>query len=390
MVQALGTMSVLTIPALAPAVARALQVDTSLIGYQVAVVYFAAMISSLLAGALVARSGPCRTSQVSMVLNAIGCTLASVPHLATIILGSLVIGSAYGLINPAASELLMRHGPPARRNLIFSIKQTGVPLGGMAAGLIGPRVALGIGWNAVLWGVAAACIAVAVASQPSRAALDRHRIKAAEINPLSFDSLRIVAHTPALRWLALSSFCFSAVQLCLIAFLVVLLVEEVGLDLVTAGAILAAVQVFGAIGRVLWGSVADYVRNGLAVLFGLALLMAGAAAFVALLAGNLGPIWINLAFLVLGLSAVGWNGVYLSEVARLSPRGTVSAVTGSAMFFTFTGVVFGPALFSILHGILGSYTKSYGLLVALSLVGGLLVAAVRRSERSAKEAVSAP
>lgn len=376
-VQALGTMAVLTIPALAPAVAASLGVPTALVGYQVSILYFTAMLGSLAAGAVIAVHGPCRTGQIAMLLAAAGSLLASVTHLATVILGSLLIGSAYGLINPAASELLIRHSPPARRNLIFSIKQTGVPAGGMAAGLIGPPLTLALSWNAVLWTVAAAALLVAAASQAGRGALDGPRGERGGGRSPSGTALGTVLRSPDLRWLALSSFCFSFVQLCAVAFLVALLVDDLGLDLVVAGAVLAAVQLSGAAGRILWGYVADRLRDGLGVLVGLAGLMAAAFAIV-LLFGASAPLPVTIAaLLVIGLSAVGWNGVYLSEVARLSPAGQVGATTGAAMFFTFTGVVFGPALFALLHGALGTYIRSYGLLVALSAAGMIMVAAVR-------------
>jgi predicted MFS family arabinose efflux permease len=311
-----------------------------------------------------------------MLLDGAGCLVASLATIPAVIAGSLLIGCAYGLINPAASELLSRYSPPNRRNLIFSIKQTGVPAGGMAAGLVGPTLALAAGWHAVLWAVAVACILVALAAQPGRAALDAHRGGAVGRAALSLDALRRVFASAQLRWLVLASFCFSAVQLCVVAFLVALLVEDLGLDLVLAGAVLAVVQVAGAGGRVLWGFVADLSRDGLAVLLALAAVMV-VAAVVVVLAPAL-PLGVTLAaFVVLGLTAVGWNGVYLSEVARLSPAQGVSATTGAAMFVTFTGVVFGPALFSALHGPLRSYTAAYALLVAISLAAALMIAAVR-------------
>lgn len=375
-VQALGTMAVLAIPALAPAVAADLNVPASQIGYQVGLVYLAAMMGSLIAGALVGAAGPCRTGQVAMALDAAGCLLAGIPHPATVMLGSVVIGCAYGLINPAASELLIRHSPPERRNLIFSVKQTGVPLGGMAAGLIGPSVALALGWSAVLWFAAAACLVVAAASQPGRARLDGHRAPAGRL-AFSLDAVRTVARSGSLRWLALASVCFSAVQLCVVAFLVALLVEDLGFDLVSAGAVLAAVQVSGAVGRVFWGVVADRLRDGSAVLFGLAATMAVASGVVALFLAALPISWAVALFLLLGLSAVGWNGVYLSEIARLSPPQAVGATTGAAMFFTFTGVVFGPAIFSMLHDVLGSYVRSYGFLAGISIAAAVMVLAVR-------------
>jgi predicted MFS family arabinose efflux permease len=279
-VQGLGTLAVLVIPALAPEVARALGVSTSKIGYQVALIYLAAVLASLIAGAVVGAFGPCRTGQVAMLMTASGCVVASVPYLPAIVMGSLMIGCAYGLINPATSELLFRHGPPNRRNFIFSLKQTGVPLGGVAAGLLGPRISLALGWNAVLWSVAGACLLAAALSQRGRAELDQHRTGSGKPILESFKVLERVFHTAALRWLALSSFCFSLVQLCSVAFLVALLVEDLRLDLVSAGAILAAMQVSGAVGRVVWGLLADALGDGLGVLLGLALLMAATTAAI--------------------------------------------------------------------------------------------------------------
>ena len=69
----------------------------------------------------------------------------------------------------------MRHVNAARRNLFFSIKQTGVPLGGMIIGLLAPSVALRFGWSAPCWIIAALALALAVAAQPHRAAWDAHR-----------------------------------------------------------------------------------------------------------------------------------------------------------------------------------------------------------------------
>ena len=156
------------------------------------------------------------------------------------------------------------------------------------------------------------------------------------------EGLRSLAGTPALLSLALSSFCSSAIQLSVIAFLVVLLVEEVGFDLVGAGIVLAAAQGAGPVGRVAWGLLADALRDGLAVPLGLVLLMGLTSGAVI----GLSPAWptplVAAVFMVLGASAVGWNGGYLSEVARLSPAGAVGSVTSAAMFVTFTGIVVGP------------------------------------------------
>jgi MFS family permease len=121
------------------------------------------------------------------------------------------------------------------------------------------------------------------------------------------------------------------------------------------------------------------------VLLGLALLMALSSAAVV----GLSPAWpkflIIAVFQVLGISAVGWNGVFLSEIARLSPPRAVGLTTGAAMFVTFMGVVAGPPVFSAL---LRSYAWSYALLVVLALIAAVLIRAAQKAARGSRRAPS--
>ncbi|TFF27317.1 MFS transporter [Jiella endophytica] len=381
-IQALGTSAVLIVPALAPVIAANLGVPSNYAGYQVSVVYAAAMLSSLMGGSFVAAFGPCRTGQIAMALVAAGSLLVGIPTLAGMIFGSLAIGLSYGLINPSASQLLLRHSPPARRNLFFSIKQTGVPIGGMIVGIVGVRLAVSVGWSAVLWMLAATALALMLALQPARRVLDGERTRPESFLRSSIAGFEIIRSNRSLVLFASTSFFFSAIQLCLVAFLVVLLVEDLDVGLVEAGVILAAVQVMGALGRIVWGLVADRIGSGSLVLVLLAALMAAGSAAVALI-GSAAPLPIVVAiFMLLGLSAVGWNGVYLSEIAGRSPPNAAGSVTGTAMFITFAGVLFGPTLFSLAHGVLGSYIASYGLLAAFGVAGGALAIAARRASSS--------
>lgn len=384
-IQAAGTMGVLIIPAIAPEVAQAVGVPASAVGYQISVLYVAGMVSSMIAGSLVARFGPCRTSQVAMMLMAAGCLLSTFPHVAMLAFGSLVIGSAYGFLNPASSDLLARHVLADRRNLIFSIKQVGVPLGGMAAGLVGPPLTVRFGWSAPLWFVSAVSIMVALSSQPLRDRWDAHRNGDSRPSRFSIASLEMLARSPVFRRLALASFCFSAIQMSVIAFLAVLLVDEVGLDLVSAGALLAAVQAVGAVGRVAWGVWADFLRSGLSVLLILALLMAACATAVIFVSPSWPVPMIGAVFMLLGSAVAGWTGVYLSEIVRIAPAHAVGSITGAAMCFTFMGAVVGPMLFSAFQQSLGSYVRSYMLLVAFAAVAGILLATVRKQDLRERE-----
>ena len=120
-------MALLTLPVVAPAVAKTLDIPTTYLGAYVALVYFAAMIASLLGGGAVKRWGAIRLSQAGLITSGVGLCLCAVPHPAVIALGALCIGAGYGPITPASSHLLIKTTPPSQLSLVFSIKQTGVP-----------------------------------------------------------------------------------------------------------------------------------------------------------------------------------------------------------------------------------------------------------------------
>jgi hypothetical protein len=97
------------------------------------------------------------------------------------------------------------------------------------------------------------------------------------------------------------------------------------------------------------------------------------------------PEWSRVAVLAVcalyGATAVGWNGVFLAEVARLAPEGRVAVLTGGTQFFTFGGVLLGPPLF----GAIASATGSYGVgFVAAAVLPLLAVAGMIARARSGR------
>ena len=54
------------------------------------------------------------------------------------------------------------------------------------------------------------------------------------------------------------------------------------------------------------------------------------------------PALVTLCFFF-GLTASGWNGLFLAEVARLAPEGRVSEATGGVLITSFAGLVRRPA-----------------------------------------------
>ena len=386
-IQAMVSMALLTLPAMAPAVARALAVPSTLVGAYVALCYFAAMLSSLVGGTLVRRLGAIRVSQLGLGLCAVGLALCALPWLPAVALGALCIGAGYGPITPASSHLLALTTPAHRMSLVFSIKQTGVPAGGMLAGALVPGLSLWLGWQGTLLAVAGVCALCAALAQPLRAALDADRQPA---QPLAlqalFKPIGMVLGQPSLRALAACSFLFSAVQVSTTAYMVTYLNESLGMTLLAAGAALSVSQLAGVVGRIAWGAVADRGLGPRNTLMLLATLMMAGSVLTALLQPQWATLLIWAIVALLGASAIGWNGVYLATVARQAPPGQAGVATGGTLLFTFMGVVCGSPAFGALAGASGSYRIAFAALaLPAALALGLLVwrAAQARREPAA-------
>ena len=386
-IQAMVSMALLTLPAMAPAVARALAVPSTLVGAYVALCYFAAMLSSLVGGTLVRRLGAIRVSQLGLGLCAVGLALCALPWLPAVALGALCIGAGYGPITPASSHLLALTTPAHRMSLVFSIKQTGVPAGGMLAGALVPGLSLWLGWQGTLLAVAGVCALCAALAQPLRAALDADRQPA---QPLAlqalFKPIGMVLGHPPLRALAACSFLFSAVQVSTTAYMVTYLNESLGMTLLAAGAALSVSQLAGVVGRIAWGAVADRGLGPRNTLMLLATLMMVGSVLTALLQPQWPTLLIWAIVALLGASAIGWNGVYLATVARQAPPGQAGVATGGTLLFTFMGVVCGSPAFGALAGASGSYRIAFAALaLPAALALGLLVwrAAQARREPAA-------
>ncbi|MCH7865473.1 MAG: MFS transporter, partial [Proteobacteria bacterium] len=79
-----------------------------------------------------------------------------------------------------------------------------------------------------------------------------------------------------------------------------------------------------------------------------------------------------------GLSAIGWNGVFLAEIARLAPSGRIGSATGGALVPTYAGVLVGPASFAGIYWLTGQYTLAFGIFAFVSLAGFAMILAARR------------
>ncbi|MGH8678237.1 MAG: MFS transporter, partial [Burkholderiales bacterium] len=100
--------------------------------------------------------------------------------------------------------------------------------------------------------------------------------------------------------------------------------------------------------------------------------MSAAAFFMATVSTQWPVVAIYLLAFVFGASAVGWNGVYLAEIARIAPTGRAGAATGASLAITYSGVVVLPLLFWVVQMSTESYGTAFVSVGVLSLFRGLL------------------
>lgn len=379
--QMVVTMSNSTLPTIAPKVAEALGLEAALIGYQVSILFGAAAVGALFGGKFTQRFGACRTMQLSNALCGAGLMLMIVPHALSILLGSFVAGYGQGLINSATAHLLVKYTPPARRNLLFSIKQTGVPFGGMLVALSAPLIAVTCGWQ---WAVAMVIVMIAAVIalvQMQRGAWDTDRDSAADVKQQKFGGVPLVLTQPSLRWVSLTGFLFAAVQRCLLTFTVIYLVAERGYSLIEAGIMLSLIQAGGIAGRLFWGWLADRMRSSIAVLLAIAVITVVDSVILMAMQSDWPRLAVYAMFLVFGIAALGWNGVLHAETARVSPPGMASVVAGGSTFFVFAGVLIGPSLFTVAYSVIGAYSTTFVLMALAAALGGALLLFARGAAR---------
>jgi MFS family permease len=370
-VQALSSFIALSVPVLAPSLAAAHGVSASLIGYYPFFMYLAALAATFGAARFLHGVGPMKVALASVAVSALGLPVMLGGPSVLLILGALVIGAGYGPVVPTTSQVLSAGADARYANLIFSLKQTGAPLGGLLAGLLVPPAIASLSLPeaiATLSGVSvAACLLLGFAAPFA----DRS-VPQSTARPRFFEPILAVLRVPTLRRMVAASFTYSGMQLCLGAFLPVYLVEREGLSLSAAGWVFGVSQIGTMVGRLIYGWIADRLLSPLVVVVSLGFAMALSALGVALFTPHW-PLGLMAAVACLyGATAMGWNGVLYAEVARRAPAGQSGLMTSGAVSINFIGVLVGPLLFSTTLSLSRSYEASFAVMAAFVAAGAAI------------------
>jgi sugar phosphate permease len=373
-----ASMSVFTTAVAAPQAAADLGLDAKFIGPFTSLVYLVAALAGTVTGGPIRRLGPIRVCQLTMLASAVGMLAFAAAHPLALGVAAVALGLAYGPFNPASAEVLTGIATPRWLPFVFSVKQLGVPLGGMLAGAAVPALSLWLGWQQASMVVAVLAVITALAVQPLRTRFDGDRggVRRVAAGGLR-SSLRLVLADAVLRRYTAVAFAFAGCQLSAGAFLVVYLTGAPALSVVDAGLALAFMQAGGVIGRLAWGALASRLFSTRGCLATLGVCSAALLLGLTRVQGDWPFPGIAVLCLALGLCTFGWNGLVLSQVANLAPEGRAGEATAGMQCVMFGGIVVFPSGVTAAVSLSGGYELPFSVLAGLALLGAALAGTAR-------------
>jgi MFS family permease len=298
--------------------------------------------------------GPLGSLRAGVLIAVAGGLLIMTASLPAMIVGAILLGFGYATSTPASSQILVDHTPKQNWSTLFSVRQAGVPLGGIIAGGLGGWSITHLGWRPAfsVMCVLCLCLAAPLVLAP------RHYNTARPLQPFRMGAIfalsnflrpfRAISLAPGLTQLALACTGFAMVQSACFSFFVIYLHAGLGYGLALAGTLFAVLQAASVVGRIVFGYLADRIGSPRPVLMVLAGCSAGSALLLAALGSDHCPLLLFTVAGLAGASVATWNGLYLAEVANLAPAHSVGEATAGTTFFVFLTYTVTPPVFSAL------------------------------------------
>lgn len=375
-IQVMISLSVLSLSVMMPVVARDLAIDAKLVGIFTAMIYGMAVVVALAASGPILRIGAVRVCQAALLAGALGLALNSLSFVAATVAAVLCIGMAQGPINPASAHVLAQRVPREYFGMVFSLKQTGVPIGFALAGVIFPALLHWIGWQGASLAAAGMLVVAAILVEPLRPRLDVVVVESKAASSI-WRSIRFVLGHPQLRVLGWSAFFYVIAQHTFTFYLVTYLYEHCGLSISQAGALLSVSQLVGTGVRLVSGGVGDRLpRMKLLGWTGIGMTVGCLATG---LLGHDTPFWlITLVVMGYGSVVISWNGTSQAEFAHLSPPGEAAAVAAVQTALAFAGAVAGPPVFALIASTVSYRAAFFAVAACVLIVSFWQIVAARR------------
>ncbi|MEE2688674.1 MAG: MFS transporter [Pseudomonadota bacterium] len=382
--QAFSYVCQIALPILADRLADDFGISRAWLGFYLFLQNVAAIIGAMGCGGFILRYGAVRISQWCLILMGGSLFIISIGWLWLYPLGAILLGMA-AVSTPASSHILARVCPTRLAPVIFSVKQTGVPVGSLIGGLLIPfllsisfysasmRTPIHLDAYGTAFVTGMIVYLVVLALQPIRAHFDADRKPDVKLTFSGVsETMKFVVSDPQLRDLSFGALAFGGLQSIFSGFFILFMIDGMDYSEAEAGSAFAIAATSAVVARIFWGYLGGSVTSARVVLGGIGIF----AGIAAILTGFYEARWsysLILGVAVLyNISALSWHGILLAEIARLAPRDKVGGVTGAVLSFTSIAMMIYPAFYGGLLAVTDSYGVGFILCSIPSFIAGAI------------------
>ena len=360
MAMAMPMLLLYAIGALGPFLVEDLDIAPASLGYFTLGSFGIAALLSLKAGYIVNRLG-IRYSQCILFLSvaATFCMLAILPGFYSLLAAATLIGFAQALANPVTNLIITRQIAPQQKAFTVGLKQSGVQLAALFAGLLLPVSALQFGWRPTFAAIAPIAVLLALlgwyqnASSPSAPATPQ----TGAIN----NRLKLLMAVQCCVGILLSAF---ITYLPVYAF-------SLGMQPTQAGMMIAAFGMTGMVSRLILTPLGARLHEEAFLLAGL-LCISALSIILIFQAPTYGTLLLWIAVIGMGATAVATNAIAMNMLIRDSGFGHISMTSGIVSAAFFAGFAIGPSSAGELARRSGTLTHSWWVLLGITLLAIIL------------------
>lgn len=339
------------------------------LGYLIMSSFGLASLLSLWAGALVDKIGSRYALIGLFAVIALAFTLMiSVHGFIGLVAAAGMCGIAQALANPVTNLLIAEQVPAKKKAGVVGIKQSGVQLAALFAGLVLPSLALAYGWRPAFGLIIPLALLLAISS--SWVTPKEHHAKGAKF--------KVARPNALLQRLMGIQFCVGIALSAFVTFLPTFASQQ-AMPLAIAGSLIAVFGVMGIVSRIVLTPLGAKLKEEAYLL--LILIVITAIAIAVTMQATIESHWRLWAGAIgVGLTAVGTNAIAMSMLIRDDRFGAVTKASGLVSVAFFGGFALGPPSYASLQASLGA-TMAWSTLIGVLLIGCLVALSLAYARR---------
>jgi sugar phosphate permease len=374
----------LGVSAVIPFIAKQFLLNNMQVAFIIGAVNVGMALTSMVFGQMVDYFGEKRVLVVGGIMTGLSVLTASFSTSFGLLLTLLLLTGLWAASStPAGSKAIMTWFPYTIRGFAISIRQTGTVIGGFLSAIILPLISVWYNWHIALVFTSVMAITVSLTcwfvyhEEDDDLPRDRKNRHLTNI----FSGIKVLLQNKSLWLASVAATTFIGAQFILLGYTQLFLQEQAHISLRWTAYFLAIVQLAGAVGRIIWGMISDRLfvgaRKPVMIIIGIFMAL---SCLSMLLINTHTPIWlIGLLFTCFGFTAVGWNGVWVTQVSELSGKAHAGTAVGISMTVLQMGVLVFPFLFGGFIDWFHTYTASWLVLFAIICFGIWMHARVRET-----------